>query len=318
MILVLSDEVDQTTNDVIKWIKHFGFSFTKIIPTDHYIIESLKITNTVSEAIIRNYDNKSVIDLKDVRSVWFRRGRLNFMPNIDLESELEVPKGLESYLYHESHALFEYILSKLEVRTLGNYFNAIPNKLRMLEMARAVGLKIPDTIVSSLNPSLQGQLGDKGYITKAIQDMFHTINVEGHFISYTTKVQKNDFTGSSKVTYPSLIQEAIERLYEIRIFFFCDKIYSMAIISNDYEVDFRSSYETLRTIPYNLPTKIENKIRSFIEQTQFNTGSIDLIRSKDGEYYFLEINPLGQFGMVSWPCNYNLEYKIAKFLCYGF
>ena len=43
----------------------------------------------------------------------------------------------------------------------------------------------------------------------------------------------------------------------------------------------------------------------------FNTGSIDLILTPQGEYVFLEINPEGQFGMVSHPCNYYLEREMA-------
>ena len=33
-----------------------------------------------------------------------------------------------------------------------------------------------------------------------------------------------------------------------------------------------------------------------------NTGSIDLIKTKSGDYVFLEVNPVGQFSMVSFPC----------------
>jgi glutathione synthase/RimK-type ligase-like ATP-grasp enzyme len=45
-----------------------------------------------------------------------------------------------------------------------------------------------------------------------------------------------------------------------------------------------------------------------------DTGSIDIVRTTDGRYVFLEVNPVGQFGMVSVPCNYNLELKVAKYL----
>ena len=48
-----------------------------------------------------------------------------------------------------------------------------------------------------------------------------------------------------------------------------------------------------------------------MQKLDLETGSIDLIKSTNGEYYFLEINPNGQFGMTSYPCNYNLEEKVA-------
>lgn len=45
-----------------------------------------------------------------------------------------------------------------------------------------------------------------------------------------------------------------------------------------------------------------------------NTGSIDMIKNKNNEYIFLEVNPVGQFSMVSYPCNYYIEEKIASYL----
>ncbi|MNR06137.1 hypothetical protein D3C85_1222000 [compost metagenome] len=43
-----------------------------------------------------------------------------------------------------------------------------------------------------------------------------------------------------------------------------------------------------------------------------NCASFDVIYSSDdAQYYFLDLNPVGQFGMVSTPCNYNLEKEIA-------
>ena len=42
-----------------------------------------------------------------------------------------------------------------------------------------------------------------------------------------------------------------------------------------------------------------------------------MILNKNNEYVFLEINPVGQYGMVSEPCNYFLDKKIAHYLIYG-
>lgn len=39
-----------------------------------------------------------------------------------------------------------------------------------------------------------------------------------------------------------------------------------------------------------------------------------MILDNSGDYYFLEINPVGQFGMVSELCNYSLYEKFANFI----
>ena len=69
-----------------------------------------------------------------------------------------------------------------------------------------------------------------------------------------------------------------------------------------------------RSVPFQLPHLIEKKIHKLFKALGLNTGSVDLIKSQKGEFVFLEINPMGQFGMVSYPCNYQLEKKVFEFM----
>lgn len=93
----------------------------------------------------------------------------------------------------------------------------------------------------------------------------------------------------------------------------------MAIFSqldDKTKLDFRNYNEENpnRNVPFKLPHEVENKLRNLFEQLDLNTGSIDLILTPKNDFVFLEINPVGQFGMTSYPCNYYLEKKIAKYL----
>jgi D-alanine-D-alanine ligase-like ATP-grasp enzyme len=49
-----------------------------------------------------------------------------------------------------------------------------------------------------------------------------------------------------------------------------------------------------------------------MKDLDLESGSIDMVFTQDGEFVFLEVNPIGQFGMTSYPCNYFLEKIIAK------
>lgn len=51
-----------------------------------------------------------------------------------------------------------------------------------------------------------------------------------------------------------------------------------------------------------------------MNKINLNCGSIDILVDNNLNYFFLEVNPVGQFGMVSFPCNYNLENHIANYL----
>src|SRR5690606_35383893 len=106
---------------------------------------------------------------------------------------------------------------------------------------------------------------------------------------------------------------------EVRSYFLNNKFYSMAIFSqldSLSELDFKrfSDFNPPRTVPYKLPFYVEEKLNLLMNFLQLDNGSIDLIMSSKGDFVFLEINPLGQFGMVSVPCNYNIEHDLAKYL----
>ena len=137
--------------------------------------------------------------------------------------------------------------------------------------------------------------------------------------SYTRELDEELIKSQDEYFFPSLIQEKIDKEFEIRSFYLEGNIYSMAIFSqNDTQTqtDFRhyNSQRPNRTIPYILPEIIQKKIALLMNKLNLICGSLDLIKSKDGNYVFLEVNPNGQFGMISKPCNYQLEKKIANFL----
>ena len=136
---------------------------------------------------------------------------------------------------------------------------------------------------------------------------------------YTSEVQEEDFELIDDTIFPSLFQRKIAKEYEIRSFFIDGQFYSMAIFSQknaQTKVDFREYDHEVpnQTSTYQLPGSVQEKLTRLMEALKLDTGSIDLIRTLDGEYVFLEVNPVGQFDNVSYFCNYNLEKIIAQAL----
>jgi glutathione synthase/RimK-type ligase-like ATP-grasp enzyme len=79
------------------------------------------------------------------------------------------------------------------------------------------------------------------------------------------------------------------------------------------QTDFRNydDEQPTRIIPYQLDTELEQQIQALMNEVGLDSGSIDFIKGQDNNYYFLEINPVGQFGFISAPCNFNLPKRIA-------
>lgn len=154
-------------------------------------------------------------------------------------------------------------------------------------------------------------------ITKPIHSSF-IYGDDAHWLpTYTELVTPDVLEQMNENFQPTLFQQYIDKKIEIRSFYLDGAFYSMGIFSqNDDQtkVDFRKYNDRVpnRTVPFKLPDSIEQKLHTLMQTLQFESGSIDLIYSSDEQFYFLEVNPIGQFGMVSYPCNYQLERLIAN------
>jgi len=317
MVWVISREDEKTTDNVLEYIKYFDEDFMRVHKDD--MINELEITlnNQDGDILSLFTDDKNFV-FKNKISTWYRRGDFSFIIPL---SEKDLNPKLKKCIDEE----WEYIKSFIHHRVVdlgGFYTEQHNNKLKNLLIAKDVGLKIPNTIVTmSKEKLLKFFYSNKSVITKPIHNGHLKFSENNK--RYSSKglliLTKEIIDKSEDKFTPSLFQAYVEKEYEIRIFFLEKELYPMAIFSQADEktkYDFRNynNERPNRNVPYKLPLDVEEKILSFIHKTNLNTGSIDMIFSIDEEYVFLEVNPSGQFGWVSTGCNYYLEKKIAKYL----
>ena len=199
------------------------------------------------------------------------------------------------------------------------------NKIENLEIAKSCNLSVPEYVITSCKLTLsQFAKRHERIICKPISETPHFTssidnNIVESIILYTKGFTVDEIEDIPSSFFKSLFQQEILKEFEIRVFYLCDTCYSMAIFSqNDKQtqLDFRNYNDEKpnRTVPFNLPKEVEYNVKKFCRKAGYTMGSLDLIKSTDGNYYFLEINPIGQFGMVSYPCNYYLEKKLAEHL----
>jgi ATP-GRASP peptide maturase of grasp-with-spasm system len=222
---------------------------------------------------------------------------------------------LNGFIFKELKIILEYFFYKLKTHV--KIFGLLPlseiNKLIVLDKAANLGLKIPYTSIISSRSDIPNENRN---ITKVLSSGISVEEKNKIYKTYTSEVNNAKIPDHF---LPSMVQHKIEKAFEIRSFLLEDKIYSMAIFSQENEqtkTDFRKyDYKNPnRTVPFSLPDRVENKLLLLADYFNLKTGSFDLIYSTKGEYVFLEVNPGGQFGMVSVPCNYYLEKKFAESL----
>jgi len=332
MILLFSESGDYSTNKVVDWlifwkhkyIRHNGKSDNDIEIDFSKIICSFQIDiDNESTDLIIHRGEKSIIS--EITSLWYRRpykgiedfyrpiveGKSVFLKNI-------CNKQLKSHYTILKDLIVEFNSKK---KVLGSYNITGLNKPIVLMQAKKHGLNIPKTLITNSYNDLISffKSNNNKIICKALHECIFSFSPEKKYGYIERTNLLEDINMIPLMFAPSLFQEYIEKEFEVRVVYLDTKIYSMCIFSqgnNKTEIDFRNydSRRPNRMIPYLLDQETERKIQNLMKDIGLNMGSIDLIKARNGKFYFLEINPVGQYDFVSYHCNYNIHREIAKFL----
>ncbi|PRA97538.1 grasp-with-spasm system ATP-grasp peptide maturase [Chryseobacterium sp. MYb7] len=323
MILIFTIQNDFSTSNVIKWLTHYGEKVVRI-NSDDGLHKLFKIDS--KGIFFKNTRSSAIINLLDAKSCWWRRNGISkslFLHNSDYQelmmNDFDLTSIKKDLISNEAEDLKNFIYHSVYQNTEINLgrpkFNL--NKLITMNIAQNCGLKVPDyEIITNTDQIKQNDLS----ITKAISNGIYKVVNNYSFYSYTELIEYEE---DVKVPlFPSLKMDLIKKTMEVRVFFIEGHFFSMAIFSQSSDqtsIDFRkyNHKKPNKVEPYKLPASIEEKITDMFRELRLNCGSVDLILDDQNEFVFLEINPVGQYGMVSDPCNYSLDKKIAKYLING-
>ncbi|MCB0527510.1 MAG: grasp-with-spasm system ATP-grasp peptide maturase [Saprospiraceae bacterium] len=325
MILILSEEGDITTNEVMDWLAFYRLPYLRINEEDRIQLDRFSISEKGDLAFTIRL-HRHLLHSADITGFFYRRGFFLFNLKVPKSNDQKIQTDLRNHIRQDALDLNEFVAIMLEsgVAHIGEYRLHRVNKLTTLKMAAECGLLIPPTYLSENLPQIAALLEQEGsLISKGISDTFSSdslqlgVNITG----YTTKVSRADIESSSPALAVTLFQKEIEKLLEVRSFYLRGRFYSMAIISQQNQktqTDYRQydREHPNRNVPFQLPAQVEQNLQQLMDRLELSTGSIDLIVDKDEKYYFLEVNPVGQFGGLSDTCNYQLEKRIAEYF-YG-
>lgn len=252
------------------------------------------------------------IQIGKIKSVWFRRTKL---PSIDINSY-----EYKLYLLGEYNSLLTNIYNLIEAKrwmSRPRYVYEAENKMLQLKIASQIGFQIPETVVTSEKKILQEFANKHKYklIIKPLnQGRINEINNVRSI--FTNKLKKEHIDKIDQFTLtPSIFQPYIEKEYELRITVVKNKVFAAKIDSQKDQktmVDWRK--HKLKFSKYILPEDLVLKCLKLVKKLNLSFGAIDIIKSKNGEYIFLEINPNGQWAWIEFDTGLLISDEIIKFL----
>lgn len=326
-ILVLSSEFDKSVDSVMKIILDRGVQIDRFnsdnIPVKSglsFFLDDLKIEGHYSTGA-------KEIDLTQYSAFWYRH------PGKPIPHK-ELKRNSRDFVKEESQLSSEGFWMTLEETS---FWLSKPSKislsrfrLNQLSIARKVGFKIPNTLVSNQKKDVLDffQVNKGGIIAKPVGVGIPLNSIDGYNyyeVVFTKKLSRKtlrDYLSTIKFC-PSIFQEYIQKDIEIRATVVGTKVFSCAILSQehtdlDVQVDWRRvSPDEITHKAYKLPKEIEKKCVSVVRALGLEYGAIDLIKNTDGNYVFLEINADGQYGWVQHFTGFKIDDAIADLLLKG-
>lgn len=316
-IVIVSRRADPHTNDMVLKLQEMGHEpirlNTDTIPLDTTI--SLRFPQGAStwKGSIAIQTNKSIIDIENIRSIWWRRPNeyFNLPPELS-EQEHEFAIGEIGHVWRSLWSLPDcYWISYPEHIRQANW------KLGQLQRAVHYGFDVPRTLLTS-DPDEARAFYDtcqRQMIFKVLTDTFLGAPkmIDKHpdqplpepRETKTTFITEAELEQLESVRLiPCLFQEYIPKRVELRVTVIGDELFTAEIDSQAREstsIDWRSWGDGGHEIPYRkttLPDDIAERCMALVRSYQLNFSAIDLILTPDGRYVFLENNPNGQFMWV--------------------
>ncbi|MFT3845303.1 MAG: hypothetical protein QM725_09635 [Lacibacter sp.] len=303
MILIVTHKTDFTADFVINKLNQRNIAYKR-----------LNCEDILSEPFTVKFDQThqySILEENNFTSVWFRRTKLPELTDVTEEDGLYILNEIDSFLKN--------IFSTLPTKWLSKPSSVYQaeNKLLQLKIAQEIGFLIPKTIVTNSKSELKKfyEENNKDIIVKPLSQTRIQQKENLSFI-FTNKVPDKLINEiDDYVLTPCIFQENVLKSYEIRVTIVGNKLFAASVNSQSDEetkIDWRR--KKLKFNEIKLPSDLESLCFRLLNKLNLEFGAIDLIKTAEGQYIFLEINPNGQWAWIEMQTGQNISNAIIDFL----
>ncbi|KKU50211.1 MAG: hypothetical protein A3F53_00435 [Candidatus Zambryskibacteria bacterium RIFCSPHIGHO2_12_FULL_48_10] len=324
-ILILTHSEDDTAGMVIRHLKNMGVSH-KRFNTDQF-------QKTITLSIYMDSRGKlqghyhfpdGDLDFVDVGVVWNRR-----VKDPSLQETFADPEIRDWALQETRYALYNSftLIDAPIVNPFENNERIKFNKLVQMRRASEMGFEVPRTCLTNQPESALDfcTVGEQNmlFILKKIRKGLVTLKDGRRLLLHTSVIPKGliniDSMQCTKVA-PLLLQNHIEKKYDVRSIVVGNEVFSFAIHSQETErgkTDFRTAAifgEKLRHEGIDLGRKVNDALVAYTKSFGLAFSAIDLIVAKDDRIIFLEDNPNGQWGWLEEATGISISMAFARYL----
>ncbi|MEU9130385.1 ATP-grasp ribosomal peptide maturase [Kitasatospora sp. NPDC048540] len=245
-------------------------------------------------------------DLAQVRALYHRRPSA-YLPDTDDQAARfaaqETRRGLGGVLAALPGCLY---LSQPQAIARAEY------KPEQLSVAARFGLPVPETLITSDPVEAKAFTAVQPAIYKPLHAGSYDVDGEPAGI-WAALVEPGEITDAVS-RCPHLFQAQVPKIADVRAVVVGDRVFCALITAPAGVVDWRSEYRNLTYEPVDCPEPIRAALLRFLDEFGLRFGAFDFAVTPEGEWWFLECNPNGQWAWLEAAASLPITSAIADLL----
>jgi glutathione synthase/RimK-type ligase-like ATP-grasp enzyme len=310
-VLIIAQERDAHAAAVAGELAQLG-GHAEIVDTAHFpdrarLVARFESCEQCRKRVFLLELERGRIDLADVGAAWWRR------PHPPAPSTQLMRPDHQVFAVNETHEALRGLWHALDVFWINDpgRDEVAHRKLLQLRVAQEVGLQIPSTLVTNDVAAARSYVDGRAY-RDVICKAFSATEQQWR---ETRLVGEPELAALENVRYaPVIFQEYVPAEVDLRVTVVGEELFAAAIYSqeSDYPVDFRMDMANTRVEPDELPDEVAGQLLALMARLGIVYGAIDLRRTPEGRYVFLEVNPAGQWLFVEQATGQPIARAVAQ------
>ncbi|WP_028476766.1 hypothetical protein [Nocardia sp. CNY236] len=245
------------------------------------------------------------IGLDDMRSVWWRRPRPTRVPT-------GVHPSDNTFRQAQCDAFVQGLLWSIPARWINDPSadRIATRKIVQLETALRAGFAVPETLITN-DPDEA-----RSFVESRPSSVVYTCpGASCAGISPTRIVSKTDFATLAAIrSAPTTFQDHIDGAYDFRVVWVDGVEWTVRTESHP---DLDHADPRLEASVGHLPAGVSKSLATLMGALGLSFGVIELRLARDGEYYFLEVDPRGEFAHLEIETGLPIVRSLANLLVNG-
>lgn len=229
------------------------------------------------------------IDLTEVRSVWTRRPSPFQGPN-DMDEQDRRFAGSQS-----QWGVGGILASLPRAHYMNHPWNnrAAEYKPAQLATAQRSGFSVPSTLITNdpdrAREFIAHQTG--GVVYKPLWNTPYKADGRAQQV-WVREVRADEIT-AAVAACPHLFQARVGKECDVRVTAVGNQLFAVRIDSPD--LDWRQRQSLMECTPIDIPARVARSVLAYLTTYRLAFGAFDFAVTADGDWYFLECNPNGQW-----------------------